>query len=67
MLGLRLAAGVSRRRLTRMLGYDPFASPERATAIQRAARLCLLEDDGDRVRLSGRGIAVADTLFCDLL
>ena len=67
VLALRRARGVRRTWLKRRLGFDPLATEERATAVARAADLGLLEDDGDRVRLTGRGLAVADSVLAELL
>lgn len=65
ILGLRLLEGVSLSEFRRRFGVGPDeAFPE---AIARHERLGLLERAGDRLRLTDRGLLLANEVFVDLL
>jgi oxygen-independent coproporphyrinogen-3 oxidase len=64
-LALRTARGIVRERFLRELGVDPFVTF--AEEIERLAKLGLLQKDERRVRLSGRGVAVADRIASEFL
>jgi oxygen-independent coproporphyrinogen-3 oxidase len=64
-LALRTARGIVRDRFRSGLGADPFElfAPE----IERLSALGLLEASPSRVRLSGRGVALADRIAVEFL
>ncbi len=64
-LALRTARGILRARFLRDLGVDPFELYKEE--IERLLQLGLLERDTERVRLSGRGVAVADRIASEFL
>ncbi len=65
VLGLRRLEGVDRRDFAVASGYslDDIAGP----AIARFVEFKLLEDDGQRIRLTREGLYVSDALWPDLL
>jgi oxygen-independent coproporphyrinogen-3 oxidase len=65
ILGLRLIDGVSAAEFERRFGVAPDAVF--GEAIERHTQLGLLERDGDRICLSGRGLLLSNEVFIDLL
>ena len=66
MLELRLRDGIHHERLEALLGAsDP--DGRRRESIERALRSGLLERSGDAIRLSDRGILLADSLLSELI
>jgi oxygen-independent coproporphyrinogen III oxidase len=65
VLGLRHRDGVNRQNLHAQTGYrlDDLAGE----AVQRYRQAGLIEDDGDRIRLTREGLFVADTVIVDFL
>ncbi len=65
ILGLRLLEGVSTAEFTQQVGV----APEEAfgEALERHLALGLLEREGERLRLSARGLLLANEVFVDLL
>ncbi len=64
-LGLRRMEGVSRSAFERLFGPDAWSAF--AAQIGRHVRLGTLQSDGDRLRLTERGIDVSNTVFSDLM
>src|SRR5690606_34991047 len=65
ILGLRLREGVSLSRFVRRFGrtvWDVFGKP-----LERAMGLGLLERDGDRLRLTEKGLMLANAVFVELV
>jgi oxygen-independent coproporphyrinogen-3 oxidase len=58
--GLRILEGVSRLRLTRRFGADPWIL--KAEGLARLVDLGLLEDDSQTIRLTPTGLALADSV-----
>ncbi len=67
VLTMRRARGVRRSWLRSRLGFDPLRTEERARALGRAVAAGLVGDDGDRVWVTGSGLALADAILADLL
>lgn len=65
MLGLRLRAGVSLQRLRQRFGIDPLS--HYAQTIFRLIEQGLLTRSGDRIRLTHRGLLVADGVASEFL
>ncbi len=66
MLGLRLIRGIDRPRLAELLQMGS-GGQRRREAIDRFAAASLLEWSGDRLRLTARGLMVADTVLSELV
>lgn len=66
MLELRLASGIAEDEVGRMLGHGTRSAPRRA-AISRHESAGLLEREGGRLRLSRRGLLLANTVVADLV
>lgn len=62
--GLRMLEGVSRPRLTRRFGTDPWVL--KAKGISQLVAGGLLEDDSQTIRLTPRGLALADSVAASL-
>lgn len=65
MFGLRTREGVDLERLAQRYGEEALA--RRRGVLERAVAGGLAVEDGARVRLTGRGLLVADELFVDLM
>ena len=65
ILGLRLVEGVSLTDFEQRFGQSPDAIF--GEAIERHTSIGLLERDGDRLRLTDRGLLLANNVFMDLL
>jgi oxygen-independent coproporphyrinogen-3 oxidase len=66
MLGLRLVEGIPIERVDRLLAAGR-RGRQRARAIERHAGAALLERGGGRLRLTRRGLLLADTVLADLI
>ena len=65
ILGLRLLEGVSAAEFAGRFGVTP--QDAFGEALERHLGLGLLEQEGDRLRLSARGLLLANEVFADLL
>ena len=65
MLELRLTAGIDRRRFAQRYGQDPVTLFADAIAVHTATGLLVV--DGAVVRLTRRGLLVADTVMADFV
>jgi oxygen-independent coproporphyrinogen-3 oxidase len=66
MLGLRLVEGIELTRLDSLLA-DGMRGPQRAAAIGSHIASGLLQRRDDHLRLTQRGLLLADTVLCDLI
>jgi len=66
MLGLRLIDGIELSRLRRLLSVGTRGG-ERAAAIETHIASGLLQRRDARLRLTRRGLLLADTVLCDLI
>ena len=66
MLGLRLIEGLTHQRVEHLLGGDA-AGPARRAAIQKHRESGLIEVTPTHLRLSRRGLMLADTVLSDLV
>lgn len=65
IMGLRMVEGISHTRLTEQFGFGP--RQFYGQLLPRLVEDGLLEDDGKRLRLSARGMAVANTVLSELV
>jgi oxygen-independent coproporphyrinogen-3 oxidase len=66
MMGLRLVEGMPRHRVDQLLAAGPRGA-QRAEAVDRHVEAGLLQRTGDRLRLTRRGLLLADTVLSDLV
>lgn len=64
-LGLRMMRGVSKKEFLRQFGRE--MEEVFGNVLKKYLALSLLGEDGDRIFLTGRGIDVSNTIFCDFL
>lgn len=67
MLGLRLVEGLALADVETLLQRSGEREPLRRTAIERHSRTGLLEAGGDRLRLTRRGLLLANDVLVDLI